>query len=129
MNEKELEKIYNEAYKAVYWTAFALLKNEADAQDVVQDAFVTLIESYDTIQDKSKVLPWLKKIAANKSLNRLTRTRTDNADDEFFDDIDMTVIDMCISYDMDELANLKACTSGHKMGKHRILADIPVICS
>ncbi len=88
MNEKELEKIYNEAYKAVYWTAFALLKNEADAQDVVQDTFVTLIESYDTIQDKSKVLPWLKKIAANKSLNRLTRTRTDNADDEFFDDIE-----------------------------------------
>ena len=39
----------------------------------------------------------------------------------------MTVIDMCISYDMDELAYLKACTSGHKMGKHRILADIPSV--
>ena len=88
MNEKELERIYNEAYKAVYWTAFSLLKNEADAEDVVQDTFVTLIESYDTIQDKTKVLPWLKKIAANKSLNRLTRTKTDNVEDEFFEDVE-----------------------------------------
>ena len=88
MTDKELEKIYNEAYKAVYWTAFSLLKNEADAEDIVQDTFVTLIESYDSLQDKSKVLPWLKKIAANKSLNRLSAARTDNVEDEFFDNVE-----------------------------------------
>ena len=88
MTNEELERIYNEAYRAVYWTAFALLKNEADAEDVVQDTFVALIESYDTIQDKSKVIPWLKKSAANKALNRLTRTKTDSMDDEFFDSVE-----------------------------------------
>ena len=88
MTDKELEKIYNEAYKAVYWTAMALLKNEADAEDIVQDTFVTLIESYDSIKDKSKVMPWLKKIAANKCLNRLTRTKTDTVEDEFFEDVE-----------------------------------------
>jgi hypothetical protein len=30
MTDKELEKIYSEAYRAVYWTAMSLLKNEAD---------------------------------------------------------------------------------------------------
>ena len=49
MTDRELEQIYNEAYKAVYWTAMALLKNEADAEDIVQDTFVSLIESYDSI--------------------------------------------------------------------------------
>ena len=88
MTDKELEKIYNEAYRAVYWTAMSLLKNEADAEDIVQDTFVTLIESYDTLNDKDKVIPWLKKIAANKCLNRLTRTRTDAVEDEFFDDVE-----------------------------------------
>ncbi len=88
MTNEELEKIYNEAYRAVYWTAFSLLKNETDAEDVVQDTFVALIESYDTIKDKNKVLPWLKKSAANKALNRLTRTKTDSMDDEFFDDVE-----------------------------------------
>ena len=93
MTGKELEKIYNEAYRAVYWTAMSLLKNEADAEDVVQDTFVTLIESYDTIQDKSKVTAWLKKIAANKCLNRLTRTKTDSVEDEFFDDVEAVAED------------------------------------
>ena len=88
MTDKELEKIYNEAYRAVYWTAMSLLKNEADAEDIVQDTFVTLIESYDTLNDKDKVIPWLKKIAANKCLNRLTRLKTDTVEDEFFDDVE-----------------------------------------
>ena len=88
MTDKELEQIYNEAYKAVYWTAMALLKNEADAEDIVQDTFVSLIESYDSIEDKSKVVAWLKKNAANKCLNRLTRTKTDNVEDEFFDSVE-----------------------------------------
>ena len=88
MTDKELEQIYNEAYKAVYWTAMALLKNEADAEDIVQDTFVSLIESYDSIEDKSKVTAWLKKTAANKCLNRLTRTKTDNVEDEFFDSVE-----------------------------------------
>ena len=88
MTDKELEKIYNEAYRAVYWTAFSLLKNEDDAQDIVQDTFISLFNSYDSIKDKSKTLPWLKKVAANKSLNRITRTKTDNVDDEFFDTVE-----------------------------------------
>ena len=88
MTDKELEKIYNEAYKAVYWTALGILKNEADAEDIVQDTFVTLIESYDSIKDKAKVMPWLKKIAANKCLDRIKLTKTDAAPDEFFEDVE-----------------------------------------
>ncbi len=88
MTDRELEQIYNEAYKAVYWTVMALLKNEADAEDIVQDTFVSLIESYDSIEDKSKVVAWLKKTAANKCLNRLTRTKTDNVEDGFFETIE-----------------------------------------
>ncbi|MBR6476678.1 MAG: sigma-70 family RNA polymerase sigma factor [Lachnospiraceae bacterium] len=88
MTDKELEQIYNEAYKAVYWTAMSLLKNEADAEDIVQDTFVTLIESYDSIKDKSKVTSWLKKTAANKCLDRIKLTKTDNMDDEFFESVE-----------------------------------------
>ncbi len=88
MTDKELEQIYNEAYKAVYWTAMSLLKNEADAEDIVQDTFVTLIKSYDSIRDKSKVTSWLKKTAANKCLDRIKLAKTDNVEDEFFDSIE-----------------------------------------
>ncbi|MBO4689035.1 MAG: sigma-70 family RNA polymerase sigma factor [Clostridiales bacterium] len=88
MTNEELERIYYESYKAVYWTAMALLKNEEDAEDVVQDTFVTLIKSYDTIKDKSKVTAWLKKTAANKCLDRIRMARTDTVDDEFLEDLE-----------------------------------------
>ena len=88
MTEKELEQLYNEAYKAVYWTAISILKNKEDAEDVVQDTFITAYESYDTLQDKTKAVPWIKKIAANKCINIVTRRRTVNADDEILEDIE-----------------------------------------
>ena len=90
MTENELERIYNEAYKSVYWTAFSLLKNEADAEDIVQDTFVSFIDSYSGLTDTTKAVPLLKKIAANKSLNKLTRTRTVNTGDEFLDTVEAT---------------------------------------
>ena len=62
----------------MYWTAFSLLKNEADAEDIVQDTFVSFINSYSGLTDTTKAVPLLKKMAANKSLNKLTRTRTVN---------------------------------------------------
>ena len=88
MTQKELEKIYNEGYRAVYWTALALLKNEADAEDVVQDTFVSFIESYGNIEDTTKVVALLKKIAANKSLNRLKSVRTENVEDEVLETLE-----------------------------------------
>jgi RNA polymerase sigma factor (sigma-70 family) len=88
MDNKELEKIYNDTYRSVYWTAMSLLKNEEDAQDIVQETYVTLIDSYDTLKDKEKAAAWLKKTAANKCLDHLRRTRTVNVEDEFFEEVE-----------------------------------------
>ena len=88
MTGKELEQIYQEAYKAVYWTAMALLKNEADAEDIVQDTFVSFIESYSDLTDTAKATALLKKIAANKCLNRIRLAKTDAVEDEFFDNVE-----------------------------------------
>ena len=85
MTNEELEQIYNEAYRAVYWTAMSLLKNEADAEDIVQDTFVAFIESYADIKDTRKATALLKKIAANKCFDRIKLARTDNVEDEFFE--------------------------------------------
>lgn len=85
MTEQEFEKLYKESYKAVYWTAISLLKDKDEAEDVVQDTFITAFNSYDTLKDKDKAGAWVKKIAANKCLNILTRTKTVNVEDEFFE--------------------------------------------
>ena len=88
MTDKELEHIYNEAYRPVYWTAFSFLKNEQDAEDVVQDTFISFITSYGDLKDTSKAVALLKKIAANKCLDRIKLTKTDAVEDEFFENIE-----------------------------------------
>ncbi len=88
MTEKELEKIYNEAYKPVFWTAMQLLKNESDAEDIVQESFIAFMESYGGMTDLSKAVALLKKIAANKCLNRIRLEKTGNMDEEFFDSVE-----------------------------------------
>ena len=88
MTGEELERIYNDAYKAVYWTAISLLKNEADAEDIVQDSFIVFIEFYSDIKDTTKATALLKKIAANKCLDRIKLAKTDTVDDEFFEDVE-----------------------------------------
>ena len=88
MTGEELERIYNDAYKAVYWTAISLLKNEADAEDIVQDSFIAFIESYSDIKDTTKATALLKKIAANKCLDRIKLAKTDTVGDEFFEDVE-----------------------------------------
>ena len=45
MTQQELEKLYNDTYKAVYWTAFSLLKNKEEAEDVVQETYITAYNS------------------------------------------------------------------------------------
>ncbi|MBO7453269.1 MAG: sigma-70 family RNA polymerase sigma factor [Clostridiales bacterium] len=85
MTETELEKLYKESYKAVYWTAINLLKNKEDAEDIIQDTYVTAYKAYDSLDDKTKAVAWIKKIAANKCLNVLKSRRTFVAEDEFFE--------------------------------------------
>ncbi len=88
MTDKELEHIYNEAYRPVYWTAYSFLKNEQDAEDVVQDTFISFITSYGDLKDTSKAVALLKKIAANKCLDRIKLTKTSAVEDEFFENIE-----------------------------------------
>ena len=88
MDNLELEKIYKESYRAVYWTAMSLLRDEDEAQDIVQDTYVTLIGSFDSLKDRDNLTGWLKKVAANKCLNRITRNRTTAVGDEILEEIE-----------------------------------------
>lgn len=48
-----------------------LLRNEEDAQDAVQDAFLSAFQSLDRFEGGSKVSTWLHRIAVNAALMRL----------------------------------------------------------
>ncbi len=61
----------------------ALLRNDAKAQDAMQDVFVALLRHQDRLQDEAPAALLLR-VATNVCLNRLRteRRRPEDADDE-----------------------------------------------
>jgi RNA polymerase sigma-70 factor (ECF subfamily) len=52
-------------------TALRLLRNEADANDVVQETFLSAFRSVDRFEGKAKIATWLHRIAVNAALMRI----------------------------------------------------------
>ena len=62
-------EIYNKYYKAMYNTALRIVNDTAEAEDVMQEAFIKAFAKLDTFQGKSTFGAWLKKITVNLSIN------------------------------------------------------------
>ncbi len=54
-------------------TALRLLRNEADASDVVQETFLSAIQSLDRFEGRSRIGTWLHRIAINTALMRIRK--------------------------------------------------------
>lgn len=76
------EELYRQTYYVVYYTCLNLIKSEQDAQDVTQDVFVTVLNQIGSLQDKTKFLPWLHRIAVNKCKDFLKKARPTMVDSE-----------------------------------------------
>lgn len=62
-------EIYNKYYKAMYNTALRIVNDAAEAEDIMQEAFIKAFSKLDTFQGKSTFGAWLKKITVNLSIN------------------------------------------------------------
>ena len=68
----------------VYRVALRLLGNEAEAEDIVQETFLSAFKAIDTFEGRSSLATWLYRIAHNAALMRLRRAQPDqvSVDDE-----------------------------------------------
>ena len=70
--------------RSVYMMALSYLKNEADAEDVAQEAFLKAFHHLASFRSESKFSTWLVGIALNEARSRLRREgvlRMDSLDD------------------------------------------------
>jgi len=65
------EAIMRRHNRRLYRIARGILRNEADAEDAVQDAYVKAFEKLDRYQGTGPFSAWLAKIAVNEALGRL----------------------------------------------------------
>lgn len=61
-------KIYNAYYKAMYNSAHRILKDSFEAEDIMQEAFLTAFTKLNSYKGEVAFGAWLKRIVINKSL-------------------------------------------------------------
>lgn len=64
--------------RAVFLTAFSVLKSEADAEEVVQEAALKAYKALGSFRGEAKFSTWLVKITLNEARMRLRRSRVES---------------------------------------------------
>jgi len=77
INEQEIQQLYEKYGFMIHGRCLRILGSQEDAQDAMQVVFMQLINKYDTIRDKTLVVPWIFRIAQNHCFN-LLRSRKNN---------------------------------------------------
>ena len=68
----ELVTLYSER---IYNLALRILRNKEDAEDVLQETFMTVLEKISTFDERSAFFTWIYRIATNASLMKLRRKK------------------------------------------------------
>lgn len=69
------EKLVVQYSPSIYYLALKILNNEHDAQDIVQDTFLTAYEKLHTFNFQSHFYTWLYRIATNYALMRIRKNK------------------------------------------------------
>tara|TARA_R110002049_G_scaffold306173_1_gene504170 strand:- start:3903 stop:4445 length:543 start_codon:yes stop_codon:yes gene_type:complete len=70
-NRKAQLQLYKQYSNGMYCIAMRFLKDESDAEDVVQEAFINAFQKIEQFKGDVTFGAWLKKIVINKSLDFL----------------------------------------------------------
>lgn len=81
--EADLTALVREYSGLLYRVALSVLRNPAEAEDVVQDAFLRVLQRRHSLAAVIDIRPWLVRIAWNLALDRVRRARPDQLDDLF----------------------------------------------
>jgi len=68
-NQLAQMEVYNRYCNAMYGTAIQILKNADDAEDAMQEGFITAFEKIDQYKGGHNFGGWLKRIVVRKSLH------------------------------------------------------------
>ena len=65
--------LYENTYRNKLYIAMKYMKNEQDAMDVLQDAYIKAFARLDSLQDANAFPGWMSTIVANTAINALQK--------------------------------------------------------
>lgn len=69
------DALYRATYRNAYFVAIKVIGSEEDAQDLVQDAYITAMENLGSLKEPEKFQSWLNMIVANKCRDQLRKKK------------------------------------------------------
>ncbi|HVN59419.1 MAG TPA: sigma-70 family RNA polymerase sigma factor [Bacteroidales bacterium] len=81
-DQKAQFQIYKLYYKAMFNTSLRIVNDTMEAEDIMQESFLSAFEKIETYSGTVSFGAWLKKIVINRSLDSLSRKKA------IFEDID-----------------------------------------
>lgn len=80
--EEALASLYEQTKSAVYGFALSILKNRADAEEIMQDTFLAVDANADRYQPVGSPMAWILTIARNLAYGRLRRAKWEAAEED-----------------------------------------------
>lgn len=74
-DQAALEKAFNLYSGKLYNVALRILKDQSDAEEVIQDVFLTAFRKADSFQGNSQFSTWLYRLTVNAALGRIRRSK------------------------------------------------------
>lgn len=84
-DKQAFEAIYQATYRQVYYTCMSFLKNEQNAQDIMQDTYITALTHMQQLANPDRILSWLNRIAVNKCKTFLSKNMPEEFREEVID--------------------------------------------
>ena len=84
------DELYRLTSPKAYFVAMQILKNEHDAEDIVQETYITVLEKINEIDPSKSFMGWLYQVISNKSKNLLKKRNNlifEEGEDVSFDEI------------------------------------------
>jgi len=74
-DKKALAELVSTYSERIYNLALRILRNREDAEDVLQETFLTVLQKLDTFDGRSNFFTWIYRIATNASLMKLRKKK------------------------------------------------------
>lgn len=76
-NQEAQYEIYRIYYKPMYNTSLRIVNNPAEAEDIMQESFLSAFTKINTYKGEASFGTWLKKIVINKSIDSVKMRKID----------------------------------------------------
>ena len=76
-SSKAQYQLYQLYAKAMYNTSYRMMNNQAEAEDMLQEAFTEAFMKLDTFRYESTFGAWMKRIVVNRCINEMKRRKAD----------------------------------------------------